>query len=55
MEGRAADLGGGVLGRRLAAQVRAGAPMLDPRGSDSTSLDEAVELLVASGWPIARR
>ena len=53
MEGRAADLGGGVLGRRLAAQVRAGAPMLDPRGSDSTSLDEAVEYLVASGWPIA--
>ncbi len=52
MRGRAATLGGGALGRRLAADVAAGRPLLDPDGSDSASLDEAAEILVAGGWPI---
>ena len=30
----------------------AGRPLLDPAGSDSTSLDEALELLLAAGWRI---
>jgi len=49
MRGRAARLGGGRLGRRIGALAAAGRPILDPAGSDSTSLDEALELLVASG------
>ncbi|HVA85976.1 MAG TPA: glutamate synthase-related protein [Candidatus Saccharimonadales bacterium] len=49
MAGRAARLGGGAFGRRLG--IEAGRwPLLDPEGSDSTSLDEALELLVAAGW-----
>ena len=46
--GRAADpLGAaGSAGHRL---VEAG-PLLSPDGSDSLSLDEALELLVATGW-----
>ena len=51
MRGRSARLGGGVLGRRLGALARAGRPLLDPAGSDSTSLDESLELLIAAGWP----
>ncbi len=52
MRGRAARLGGGRLGRQLGALARAGRPVLDPSGSDSTSLDEALELLLAAGWRI---
>ncbi len=49
MAGRSARLGGGWLGRQLAAQALAW-PLIDPEGSDSSSLDEALELLVAAGW-----
>jgi glutamate synthase (ferredoxin) len=49
MRGRAARLGGGRLGSRIGALAAEGRPILDPAGSDSTSLDEALELLVASG------
>ena len=52
MRGRSARLGGGALGRRLGALAFAGRPLLDPAGSDSTSLDEALELLLAAGWRI---
>ena len=52
MRGRAETLGGGALGRRFAADVAAGRPILDPQGSDSASLDEAAELMVAAGWPL---
>src|SRR5947207_5496265 len=52
MRGRATTLGGGALGRRLAAEAAAGRPLLDPDGSDSAALDDAVELMVAAGWPI---
>jgi glutamate synthase domain-containing protein 2/glutamate synthase domain-containing protein 1/glutamate synthase domain-containing protein 3 len=52
MDGRAATLGGGALGRRLAAEFAAGRPLLDPTGSDSASLAEAAEFLVAAGWSI---
>jgi glutamate synthase domain-containing protein 2/glutamate synthase domain-containing protein 1/glutamate synthase domain-containing protein 3 len=52
MRGRAATLGGGALGRRLGADTAAAIPMLDPTGSDSSSLDEAAELLLAAGWPL---
>ncbi len=49
MRGRSARLGGGRLGRRIGELARGGRPILDPAGSDSTSLDEALELLVATG------
>ncbi len=52
MRGRTARLGGGRLGRRLAELAATGRPLLDPAGSDSTSLDEALELLLAAGWRI---
>jgi len=52
MRGRTARLGGGRLGRRLAELAAAGRPLLDPAGSDSASLDEALELLLAAGWRI---
>ena len=52
MAGRSARLGGGLLGRRLARAAAAGAPILDPDGSDSASLDEALELLVMAGWSL---
>ncbi len=52
MAGRSARLGGGQLGRRLARAAAAGAPILDPDGSDSASLDEALELLVMAGWSL---
>jgi glutamate synthase domain-containing protein 2/glutamate synthase domain-containing protein 1/glutamate synthase domain-containing protein 3 len=51
VRGRTAD----VVGRRVAttalALVEAG-PLLSPDGSDSQSLDEMVELLVATGWDL---
>jgi len=49
MAGRAGGLGGGAFGRRLGSDAERW-PLLDPEGSDSTSLDEALELLVAAGW-----
>ncbi len=52
MRGRSARLGGGRVGRRLGVLAAAGHPLLDPSGSDSTSLDEALELLLAAGWRI---
>ena len=52
MRGRAARLGGGRLGRRLGELAAGGRPLLDPRGSDSASLDEALELLLVAGWRI---
>jgi glutamate synthase domain-containing protein 2/glutamate synthase domain-containing protein 1/glutamate synthase domain-containing protein 3 len=52
MAGRSAHLGGGPLGRRLAREAAAGRPILDPDGSDSASLDEALELLLAAGWSL---
>jgi glutamate synthase domain-containing protein 2/glutamate synthase domain-containing protein 1/glutamate synthase domain-containing protein 3 len=52
MAGRAARLGGGRLGARLAAATAAGQPILGPDGSDSASLDEALELLVIAGWSL---
>ncbi len=52
MRGRSARLGGAVLGKRLGALAREGRPLLDPAGSDSASLDEALELLLAAGWRI---
>ncbi|HTC85477.1 MAG TPA: hypothetical protein VK656_02170, partial [Candidatus Acidoferrum sp.] len=38
--------------RGLAAGLLAAGPLLAPDGSDSLSLDEAIELLVASGWDL---
>jgi glutamate synthase domain-containing protein 2/glutamate synthase domain-containing protein 1/glutamate synthase domain-containing protein 3 len=49
VRGRTADRVAGAAAARL---LGAG-PLLSPDGSDSLSLDEAVELLVATGWPIA--
>ncbi|MGH2357477.1 MAG: glutamate synthase central domain-containing protein, partial [Candidatus Limnocylindria bacterium] len=48
MHGRRNDLGGGAWSRRLAAI----GPLTSPDGSDSLSLDEAVELLVLAGRPL---
>ncbi len=53
MAGRSARLGGGSLGTRLARAAGAGQPILDPDGSDSASLDEALELLVLAGWSLS--
>ncbi|HLY14501.1 MAG TPA: glutamate synthase large subunit [Candidatus Limnocylindrales bacterium] len=53
MAGRSARLGGGAFGRRLARETRLGQPILDPAGSDSASLDEALELLLMAGWSLA--
>ncbi len=52
MAGRSATLGGGRLGARLGRATTAGAPLLDPTGSDSLSLDQALELLLIAGWPL---
>jgi glutamate synthase domain-containing protein 1 len=52
MRGRTARLGGGRLGRRLTELAATRGTLLDPAGSDSTSLDEALELLLAAGWRI---
>jgi len=46
--GRAGDRSAGSIARRL----REAGPLLAPGVSDSASLDEAVELLVATGWPL---
>jgi glutamate synthase (ferredoxin) len=48
VRGRAADGGGSAMARELLA---AGA-LLSPDGSDSLSLDEALELLTTTGWDL---
>ncbi|HET7726450.1 MAG TPA: glutamate synthase-related protein, partial [Candidatus Limnocylindrales bacterium] len=52
VRGRASDRG--VPGHRSAAARRllAAGPLLSPGGSDSRSLDEALELLVGTGWSL---
>ena len=52
VRGRASDRG--VPSHRSAAtrRVLAAGPLLSPGGSDSRSLDEALELLVATGWSL---
>jgi glutamate synthase domain-containing protein 2/glutamate synthase domain-containing protein 1/glutamate synthase domain-containing protein 3 len=45
LRGRATDLGG-VFGQQVAAL----GPLLSADGSDSLSLDEALDLMLASGW-----
>jgi glutamate synthase domain-containing protein 2/glutamate synthase domain-containing protein 1/glutamate synthase domain-containing protein 3 len=47
VRGRAGESGG-----RLAAELVGAGPLLSADGSDSQSLDEALELLVASGWDL---
>ena len=49
VRGRTADRVSGPT----AARLLAAGPLLSPDGSDSLSLDEALELLIATGWPIA--
>jgi glutamate synthase domain-containing protein 2/glutamate synthase domain-containing protein 1/glutamate synthase domain-containing protein 3 len=39
--------------RRVARRLLDAGPLIDVTGSDSRSLDEAVELLVATGWSVA--
>jgi glutamate synthase domain-containing protein 2/glutamate synthase domain-containing protein 1/glutamate synthase domain-containing protein 3 len=54
IRGRTGDVAGGAGGPRTAmarALVEAG-PLLSPEGSDSQSLDEMLELLVATGWDL---
>ncbi len=52
MRGRAGAMGVGSFGRRLAAEVAAGWPLIEPNWSDSAQLDEALELLVAGGFRV---
>jgi glutamate synthase (ferredoxin) len=49
VRGRARDLGA----RPAAADLLAAGPLLSPDGSDSLSLDEALELLTTTGWELA--
>jgi glutamate synthase (ferredoxin) len=52
VRGRSADVvRGGAASDVARALVEAG-PLLAPEGSDSQSLDEALELLVATGWDL---
>ena len=51
VRGRAADGVTGAAGARARELVAAG-PLLSPDGSDSQSLDEMLELLVATGWDL---
>jgi glutamate synthase (ferredoxin) len=52
VRGRSADVvRGGAANAVARALVEAG-PLLAPEGSDSQSLDEALELLVATGWDL---
>jgi glutamate synthase domain-containing protein 2/glutamate synthase domain-containing protein 1/glutamate synthase domain-containing protein 3 len=46
------DAIGGATARALAEQLVAAGPLLSPEGSDSQSLDEMLELLVATGWDL---
>ncbi len=50
LRGRRASLGGGAFGRAVAAL----GPLTSPEGSDSLSLDETIQLLVAAGWSLER-
>ena len=50
MRGRRNDLGGGRWARRLAEA----APLVSAVGSDSQALDDALELLVLGGMPVAQ-
>jgi glutamate synthase domain-containing protein 2/glutamate synthase domain-containing protein 1/glutamate synthase domain-containing protein 3 len=51
VRGRADDAIGGAAGAVARRLVEAG-PLLSPEGSDSQSLDEMLELLVATGWDL---
>ncbi len=51
VRGRAADPAGSGTGAAARRLVDSG-PLLSPDGSDSLSLDEALELLVATGWSL---
>jgi glutamate synthase (ferredoxin) len=48
VRGRARDRGA----KAIAAELLAAGPLLSPDGSDSLSLDEALELLTATGWAL---
>ncbi len=50
LRGRTVSLGGGAFGRAVAGL----GPLTSPDGSDSLSLDETVQLLVAAGWSLER-
>jgi len=49
VRGRHADAG---TDRGVAAELLAAGPLLSPDGSDSLSLDEALELLTTTGWAL---
>ncbi len=51
VRGRANDATGGAAGAVARRLVEAG-PLLSPEGSDSQSLDEMLEVLVATGWDL---
>jgi glutamate synthase domain-containing protein 2/glutamate synthase domain-containing protein 1/glutamate synthase domain-containing protein 3 len=51
VRGRSADVVGGRAAATALALVEAG-PLLSPEGSDSQSLDEMIELLLATGWDL---
>src|SRR5439155_4626196 len=52
IRGRTLDaLVGDRLARQAASRLLAAGPLVTGEGSDSLSLDEAVEALVATGWP----
>jgi glutamate synthase (ferredoxin) len=53
VRGRANDVVRGTAARALARSLVEAGPLLAPEGSDSQSLDEALELLVATGWDLA--
>jgi glutamate synthase domain-containing protein 2/glutamate synthase domain-containing protein 1/glutamate synthase domain-containing protein 3 len=48
IRGRSAD----AVGSALARELLAAGPLLSPDGSDSLSLDEALELLLVTGWEL---
>ena len=52
VRGRARDAIGGAAARALAERLVEAGPLLAPEGSDSQSLDEMLELLVATGWDL---
>ena len=52
IRGRRDDAGVPARRREAADRLRAAGPLLSPGVSDSRSLDEALELLVATGWSL---
>ncbi|HSL34431.1 MAG TPA: glutamate synthase central domain-containing protein, partial [Candidatus Limnocylindrales bacterium] len=52
VRGRAADAAAGSSAAAISRALVAAGPLLSPDGSDSQSLDEMVELLVATGWDL---